>query len=88
MPQTPNPPATRTPEVQVNTEKPGQAEDPGSTAKLPHERDQSTSMTGGNKSPEMEQAHKDVKRGLRDTDARGADGRPVKPRQPVALRAD
>lgn len=34
---------------------------------LPHERDQSTGMTGGKRSARVEQAGKDVERGLRDT---------------------
>jgi len=78
-PVKPNPPFTHTPEVHINTEKPSRTQDPGSSAQLPHERDQSTDMTGGEKSPEMKQAHNDLKRGLRDTDARGADGRPLAP---------
>ena len=77
-----NPPFTHTPEVQINTEKRSRPNDPGSSAQLPHERDQSIDMTGGKKSPAMEQAHKDLKRGLRDTDARGADGRPLMPPSP------
>ena len=40
----------------------------GPEARLPHERDQATEMTGGVPSPEVEQAYKDVKRGLQDTD--------------------
>ena len=34
---------------------------------LPHERDQSTDMTPETKDPVVEQASKDVKRGLQDT---------------------
>ena len=37
-------------------------------ARLPHERDQSIDMTDGERHPEIEQAYKDVKRGLQDTD--------------------
>ncbi len=40
----------------------------GPEARLPHERDQATSMTGGIRSPDVEQAYKDVTRGLKDTD--------------------
>jgi len=35
---------------------------------LPHERDQSVSMTGGAPSEAVHQAHRDVERGLQDTD--------------------
>jgi len=34
---------------------------------LPHERDEKQGMTGGVASPEMQQAHRDVERGLEDT---------------------
>jgi len=40
----------------------------GPEARLPHERDQSIDMTDGERHPEIEQAYKDVKRGLQDTD--------------------
>ncbi len=76
MPKVPNPAHTHTPEVLVNTDEAARKDDPGSTAKLPHERDQSIDMTGGAKSPEITQAFKDLERGLRDTDARAPDGRP------------
>lgn len=36
--------------------------------KLPHERDQSVDMTHGQPDANVEQAYKDVKRGLKDTD--------------------
>ncbi|CAN5287314.1 hypothetical protein BH11PSE9_BH11PSE9_19280 [soil metagenome] len=36
-------------------------------AALPHERDQSVGMTGGVPSKTVQQAHRDVKRGLQDT---------------------
>ncbi len=39
-----------------------------SAAKLPHERDESVGMTGGVTSVPMQQAHKDLARGLQDTD--------------------
>ena len=54
---------------------------------LPHERDQSVGMTDGIPSPEMQQAYKDVTRGLVDTDAgRQAHnvGKPVIPPEPAA----
>lgn len=37
--------------------------------KMPHERDQSVNMTDGEPDAQVEQAYKDVKRGLQDTDA-------------------
>ncbi|MEO6625885.1 MAG: hypothetical protein ABIN37_13800 [Burkholderiaceae bacterium] len=38
------------------------------TPKLPHEQDESVGMTGGTGSKSMKQAHKDMERGLQDTD--------------------
>ena len=42
---------------------------PGSAADLalPHERDETVSMTGGVQSPVVQQAARDVKRGVKDT---------------------
>lgn len=60
------------------------AADP-SSPQLPHERDQSTGMTDGNPSELVQQAYKDVTRGLVDTDAgREAHnvGKPVVPPEP------
>lgn len=56
--------------------------------KLPHERDQSVGMTDGNPSPAMQQAYKDVKRGLVDTDAgreahNVGNGAPLQPSDPL-----
>lgn len=54
---------------------------------LPHERDQSVGMTDGNPSPKVQQAYKDVTRGLVDTDAgkRAHNvGKPVVPPEPDA----
>jgi hypothetical protein len=39
-----------------------------SAAQLPHERDETVGMTDGIPSAAMQQAHRDVSRGLRDTD--------------------
>ncbi len=39
-----------------------------SAAKLPHEHDESAGMTGGIPSVPVQQAHRDVTRGLVDTD--------------------
>ncbi len=56
--------------------------------KLPHERDQSVGMTDGNPSPAMQQAYKDVERGLVNTDAAReahnvGHGEPLEPNDPV-----
>ena len=54
--------------------------------KLPHEHDQSVNMTDGAPSAEMQQAYRDVERGLVDTDAgREAHnvGKPVVPADPA-----
>lgn len=40
----------------------------GPEARLPHERDEATDMTGGARHPEIEQAFEDIARGLQDTD--------------------
>ena len=37
-------------------------------AQLPHERDESVGMTGGIPSAPVQQAHRDLRRGLQDTD--------------------
>ncbi|MDR7376237.1 hypothetical protein J2X19_000895 [Rhodoferax ferrireducens] len=41
---------------------------PDTHPKLPHERDQSVEATDGTPSVEVEQAYRDVSRGLQDTD--------------------
>ncbi|NMM76670.1 hypothetical protein [Acidovorax sp. SRB_24] len=54
--------------------------------KLPHERDQSVGMTDGIPSADIQQAYRDVQRGLVDTDAgREAHnvGKPVQPPEPA-----
>lgn len=50
---------------------------PNQAPKLPHERDESVDMTHGAPSEAMQQAHADLERGLQDTDARDASGRPL-----------
>ena len=50
----------------INTKLPATIVTP-TGPKLPHERDESVGSTGGVPSPEMQQAYKDVKRGLQDT---------------------
>lgn len=41
---------------------------PSPRPSLPHERDESSDMTGGEPSESMRQAHRDLARGLKDTD--------------------
>ena len=50
----------------INTKLPATTVTP-TAPKLPHEQDESVGSTGGVPSPEMQQAYKDVKRGLQDT---------------------
>lgn len=49
--------------------KAGQSAEKEEKPKLPHERDESVDMTHGEPDAQMEQAYRDVKRGLTDTDA-------------------
>ena len=93
-----NPPAppVRSVDTTTRTSDPG-AQDANTDAslqeqaempQLPHERDQSVGMTDGNPSPVVQQAYKDVKRGLVDTDAAlGAHtvghGEPLQPTDPI-----
>lgn len=64
-------------EARIDTTRKQQPEDKSAQAKLPHERDQSPGATSDEIHPEMKQAHEDLKNGLKDTDARGKDGRPL-----------
>ena len=59
---------TQGPEAQAQTPKsrPEALQEP--EARLPHERDEATDMTGGIPSREVRQAYEDVTRGLTDTD--------------------
>lgn len=75
MPHTPAPKSS--PESNIDTTTPQKPGDASATAKLPHERDQSVNMTDQAPSPEMQQAHRDLKKGMVDTDARGPDGKPL-----------
>ena len=50
----------------VNTKLPATVTTP-TAPKLPHERDESVGTTGGVPSAAVQQAYKDVKRGLQDT---------------------
>lgn len=64
-PNTPAPEAPRQPDADKTvdlTDAPKTGE-----AALPHERDQTVGMTGGIASKTVQQAHRDVKRGLQDT---------------------
>ena len=70
-------PSSANPEPRIDTTQAQKPTDAGNAAKLPHERDQSVNMTDQAPSPEMQQAHRDLQKGLVDTDARGADGKPL-----------
>ena len=65
--------------VQTNATAPK----PNQTPKLPHERDESVDMTHGEPDAQMQQAYRDVKRGLQDTDqdlrAHRVGHKPVRP---------
>ena len=83
MSQAPQTPAAA-PAASVNTQAPQTAADTSAQAKLPHERDQSINMTDAQPCAHMQQAHQDLQRGLVDTDARGADGKPLGDDVPTA----
>lgn len=70
-------PGSRIPLARIDTTTPQSSDAPGHQAKLPHERDESITMTNQTPHPEMQQAHRDLKKGLINTDARAADGRPL-----------
>ena len=80
---------TRQKEPDPNTPLPdGTQPHDRSLPKLPHERDQSVNMTDAIPSADMQQAYRDVERGLVDTDAgREAHnvgmGQPVQPADPA-----
>lgn len=80
-PEKTNPPVSE--ETKINTTRKQQPHDPGSQAKMPHEKDQSVGETSKQPAPEIAQAHADLKRGLVDTDARATDGRPKGSKQPA-----
>ena len=50
------------------------------TPKLPHERDESVDMTHGEPDAMVQQAHKDVVSGQKDTDARNSEARRLDPK--------
>ena len=50
----------------INTKLPASVNTP-TAPKLPHERDESVGATGGVPSETVQQAYRDVKRGLQDT---------------------
>lgn len=64
-------------QVRIDTTTAQPADAQGNAAKLPHERDESVDMTNQTPHPQMQQAHRDLKKGLVNTDARAADGRPL-----------
>lgn len=51
-----------------STQGPLKVPDGEGTPKLPHERDESVDMTHGEPDAQIEQAYRDVQRGLQDTD--------------------
>lgn len=73
---TPSAPVPARTERRTDTTRQPQPQLPGSgpedlsapEGRLPHERDEATAMTGGIPSPQVEQAYKDLARGLKDTD--------------------
>lgn len=71
-PQKSEPSVDTTQRQTANTPTTGDAASPGSareeSPKLPHERDQSVDMTHGQPDAQVEQAYRDVQRGLQDTD--------------------
>lgn len=79
--QTPPPPrhapGDRLPLARIDTTEPQPADAPGHQGKLPHERDESVDMTDQTPSPRIQQGHRDLQKGLVNTDARAADGRPL-----------
>lgn len=60
----PGAPAPDSIRVQPDGPAPGQT----SGHQLPHERDESVNMTDNEPDPDMQQAYRDLKRGLQDTD--------------------
>lgn len=75
MPQ--HKPSATQDEPHIDTTRKQRPTDAGAQGKLPHERDQSVNMTDQQPAPEMQQAHRDVKKGLVNTDERASDGRPL-----------
>ena len=76
MPATRSPPrqplpSSRTPHATEIDHAGPQPADGAGDALLPHDRDEAVGATGGEQSPAMQQAHRDLQRGLHDTD-RGA----------------
>jgi hypothetical protein len=76
---TPKKPTTKTPETRVRLDASDASAKvdrahaasqvpQGAREKMPHERDESVGMTGGVPSGKMQQAHRDVTRGMQDTD--------------------
>ena len=53
--------------ARAKTVVPGGSAAPAANPALPHERDETVSMTGGVQSPVVQQAARDVKRGVKDT---------------------
>jgi hypothetical protein len=62
------------------TKAPTDAKQAAGKKDLPHERDQSAQATGDAVRDDMRQAHRDIKRGLVDTDMRATPGLDAKRR--------
>lgn len=58
---------TTSPDTSASITTSTTASTPPAAPKLPHERDESVGMTGGVPSATVQQAYRDVKRGLQDT---------------------
>lgn len=58
---------TTSPDTSASSTTSTTASTPPASPKLPHERDESVGMTGGVPSATVQQAYRDVKRGLQDT---------------------
>lgn len=56
------------PKTQGPLTEPGEPPNSQERPKLPHERDESVDMTHGKPDAQVEQAYRDVQRGLQDTD--------------------
>ena len=105
-PRMPPPPAARPRSALHGTEighAGRQPVDGSGDALLPHDRDEAVGATAGEPSPPMQQAHRDLQRGLRDTDRgavtdrvyrqlkdgpEGLDGRPASRSDAAGLRRD
>ncbi len=77
------PESPRLTEAHITTKTPHPEGELGENSKLPHERDQSVPAANPKTQPEIRQAHEDLRKGLKDTDARGKDGMPLGSKRPA-----